>query len=210
MLLADAARGSSHVVAPLDDGSICIWDVSARSTIGHGGRGRLVGHSGPGHLTGMSASSDSHTIMTEIGAVDCVSVDSQSQTGYLAVQNLLHGVDLRTLQLASTKEYAFPITSLSTHTSRAPLAVGTNNTVHLCDPRDSHKLGSPQTPNGELIGGPFSSHATLSQPGPLSIVHESSSTSLWVSGRFTSLLNYDLRHLPRLLGTMHSALALRP
>ena len=204
-VLADDGSGSKHAVAPLDDGSMCIWDISARSTIDRGGCGSLVGHSGPGHLTGRPDVNDSHTIMTETGAVECVSIDSQSQKGYFAVQNLLHEVDLRTLQLASTKEYPFPITTLSACSSTTPLAVGTNNTVHLYDPREPGNLSSTQANGtGELIGGSLDSHATLSQPGPLSILHDPASTSIWVSGRFTSLLNYDLRHFPRLLGTLHS------
>lgn len=201
-VLIDDAYGSRHVVAPLYDGSICIWHVSTRTTVDQGGRGRLVGHSGPGHLTGRSDVSDSHAVMTETGAVECVSIDSQTQRGYFAVQNLLHEVDLKTLQLVSTKAYPFPITVLSAHSASAPLAVGTNNTVHLYDAREASKTDSAGS--GELIGGSLSSHATLSQPGPLSIVHDPTSTSLWVSGRFTSLLNYDIRHFPRLLGTIHS------
>lgn len=204
-MLNDDASGSKHLVAPLDDGSICIWDVSARLTSGQGGRDRLVGHSGPGHLSGRSDISDSHTIMTETGAVECVSIDSQSQKGYFAVQNLLHEVDLKTLQLASTKAYPFPITTLSACSPTTPLAVGTNHTVHLHDPRDTHGAYSDHaSSNRELIGGSLHSHATLSQPGPLSILHDSASTSIWVSGRFTSLLKYDIRHFPRLLGTLHS------
>jgi len=127
-VLEDDGSGSKHIVAPLDDGSVCIWDVSARSTIDRGGCGRLVGHSGPGHLTGRSEVSASHAMMTETGAVECMSIDSQSQMAYFAVQNLLHEVDLGTLQLASTKEYPFPITALSAHSPNTPLAVGTNYT----------------------------------------------------------------------------------
>ena len=67
----------SHVVAPLDDGSICIWDISARSTFGYGGGGRLIAQSKRGLLSGQEAeaTADSHIIMTETGAVESVAID---------------------------------------------------------------------------------------------------------------------------------------
>ncbi|KAI7550895.1 hypothetical protein KC319_g13546, partial [Hortaea werneckii] len=91
---------------------------------------------------------------------------------------------------------------------------GTNWTIHLHDPRDpAFSATSGEDPSGdraELIGGSPYSHATLAQPGPLSILHEPATTnipnpnSIWVAGRFTSLLNYDRRFFPKLLGTIFS------
>lgn len=200
-----------HVVAPLDDGSICIWDVSARSTVVTGGRGKLITQSRPGLLTGQppEATSESHVIMTETGAVECVSVDSATQKAYFAAQSLLHEVDLNTLQLLSTKQYPWPITALSEAKDNTPLTVGTNWTIHLHDPRDpAFGTSESSTTEGELIGGSIYSHASLSQPGPLSILHDAGlgaeDSSIWVTGRFTSLLNYDRRFFPRLRGTIHS------
>lgn len=197
---------SNHVVAPLDDGSICIYDISARSTSDRiGGNGRLLAQSRPGLLSGQPSSDTdkSHTIMTETGAVECVSIDSSSQTGYFAVGSQLHQVDLNTLQSVSTKAYPFPITSLSNTSPQTPLAIGTNHTIHLHDPRNDIALPCSSSPGIELIGG-LASHATLPQPGPLSILHEESSNSIWVAGRFTSLLTYDARYFPRLLSTTFS------
>lgn len=199
----------SHVVAPMDDGSICIWDVSARSTTYSGGKGNIVVQGASGLLTGRSpeATSESHIIMTETGAVECVSVDSTTKKGYFAVQNRLIEVDLNTLQVASTKQYPFPITALSEAKDKTPVTVGTNWTIHLHDPRDP-AFGAPSNAEGELIGGSAYSHAPLAQPGPLSILHESGlgvdDSSVWVAGRFTSMLNYDRRFFPRLRGTIHS------
>lgn len=201
---------SEHVIAPLDDGSVCIWDVSARSTYLGGGGGRLVAQSKAGLLTGQPAhaSSESRAIMTETGAVECVSIDSLASKGYFAVQNLLQEVDLNTLQISSTKQYPFPITALSEQKNRVPLTVGTNMTIHLHDPRDQAFVASESGSAGELIGGSLYSHATLTQPGPLSILHHDgfgpSDESIWVAGRFTSLLNYDRRFFPRLRGTLFS------
>lgn len=200
-ILSDHGSSGQKLVSPLDDGSICIWDVSARSTRSSGGNGSLLGQSKPGLLTG--GSDLSRTIMTETGAVECVSIDDHAQKGHFAVRNILQEVDLRTLQVTSTKEYPFPITALSTCQPGTPLAVGTNSTVHLHDARELTKTHDPNT-NGELIGGSATSHATLSQPGPLSILNHIESSSIWVAGRFTSLLNYDIRRFPRLLGTIHS------
>ncbi|KAI7304911.1 hypothetical protein KC315_g14927 [Hortaea werneckii] len=215
--LDDPDNGSvRNLVAPLDDGSICIWDVSRRSTVDHGGGGKLLGQSTPGLLTGQppNATAESHNIMTETGAVECVSIDNDAKKGYFAVQSLLHEVDLSTLQLTSTKQYPFPITALSKCESYVPLTVGTNWTIHLHDPRDrAFSATSDEDPSGdraELIGGSPYSHATLAQPGPLSILHEPATNhtpnpnSIWVAGRFTSLLNYDRRFFPKLLGTIFS------
>jgi len=54
-------------------------------------------------------------------------------------------------------------------------------------------------------------YAPLYQPGPLSILHLSSSGDDWdgngdiyVAGRFPSILNYDRRYFPKLRGTIHS------
>jgi hypothetical protein len=202
----------SHAVTPLDDGSICIWDVTAASTSSSGGRGRLLARSRSGLLSGRApeAISESHTIMTETGAVECVSIDSHRNKGYFAVQSFLHEVDLNTLQLTSTREYPFAITALSEASTKAPITVGTNWTIHLNDPRDP-AFGSSITDSagGELIGGAAYSHATLEQPGPLSILHDYSNgtpddSSIWVAGRFTSLINYDRRFFPRLRGTIFS------
>lgn len=203
-------QASEHVIAPLDDGSVCIWDVSARSTYLSGGGGRLVAQSRPGLLTGQpaEATSESHAIMTETGAVECVSIDSSATKGYFAVQNLLQEVDLNTLQVSSTKQYPFPITALSEQKDKIPLTVGTNMTIHLHDPRDPAFAAAESGSAGELIGGSVYSHATLAQPGPLSILHHDgfgpSDESIWVAGRFTSLLNYDRRFFPRLRGTVFS------
>ena len=201
---------SKHVVAPIDDGSICIWDISARSTGRSGGGGRLVAQSKPGLLTGQpsEATAESHTMMTETGAVECTAIDSLTERGYFAVQSLLHEVDLGTLQIVSTKHYPFPITALSEAKNSIPITIGTNNTIHLHDPRDPAFSASDASSDGELIGGSMYSHATLSQPGPLSILHDNGrgpdDSSIWVAGRFTSLLNYDRRFFPRLRGTIHS------
>ena len=208
-LLMDSQDNSKeHAIASLDDGSVCIWDLSGRSQTRNGGGGRLLAQSKAGLLTGKlpHATSESHAVMTETGAVECVTVDSPSRRAYFAIQDQLREIDLTTLQTISTKQYPFPITALSEMQNRTPLTVGTNMTVHLHDPRD-RSFGAGESPRrGELIGGSVYSHATLAEPGPLSILHQDGTqdSSIWVAGRFTSLLNYDRRFFPRLRGTIFS------
>ncbi|GAB7366155.1 hypothetical protein MBLNU230_g7717t1 [Neophaeotheca triangularis] len=199
-----------HVVAPLDDGSISIWDLAPRTTSAIGGAGKPLHQTAPGFLTGLGPddTAKSHAIMTETGAVECVSVDSSAKRGYFAVNNMLHEVDLQTMQRVGVKQYPFPITALSEARDKVPITVGTNMTIHLHDPRDDAFTTKGEHSNGELIGGSPHSHATLSQPGPLSILHhaglDTTGASIWIAGRFTSLLNYDRRLFPRLRGTVHS------
>ncbi|KAF2211781.1 hypothetical protein CERZMDRAFT_112471 [Cercospora zeae-maydis SCOH1-5] len=210
-LLADQQdKTLERAVAALDDGSVCIWDLTCASTYRNGGRGSLLAQSQTGLLSGQVREGivESHSIMTETGAVDCVSVNSSSQRAYFAVQNQLREVDLTTLQITSTKSYPFPITALSESQDQSPLTVGTNMTIHLHDPRDPAFAAGEMSTRGELIGGSVYSHATLAQPGPLSILHHGGTStdesSIWVAGRFTSLLNYDRRFFPRLRRTIFS------
>lgn len=151
-ILSDGGSGSQHMISPLDDGSICVWDVTARSTMDNSGSARLVGQSMSGLLTGRATPDKSRTLMTETGAVECVSINSSSKRGYLAVQDVLQEVDLETLQVSSTKKYTFPITALSTCQPGMPLTVGTHSTVHLHDPREPTQLSKSSGP-AELIGG---------------------------------------------------------
>ena len=142
------------------------------------------------------------------GAVECVAIHNAARKGYFGVQSLVHEIDLNTLQITSTKQYPWPITAMSEAKDKTPITIGTNLTIHLHDPRDSAFAASQSQSSGELIGGSMYSHATLAEPGPLSIVHDAGNDtengSIWVGGRFTSLLNYDRRFFPRLRGTMFS------
>ncbi|RMZ67482.1 f-box domain-containing [Pyrenophora seminiperda CCB06] len=222
-ILFDSDGLADKLVAPLDDGSIAIWDAAACSEQ----QGQVVAKSDVGLLPGKGSDLDYHTrltqsqaIMTETGAVECVSIDSKLHKGFFAVQNVLNEVDLNTLKVVSRTPYPFPITALSEAHNRTPLTVGTNWTLHLHDTRKP-----PQPPSSvrcELIGGAtdtsfarletgdFGGHVSLSQPGALSILHLPTSREwdgngdIWVGGRFTSMLNFDRRAFPRLRGTVHS------
>lgn len=209
------AGTAEQVVAPMNDGSIAIWDIKASETRPGDPRGMLLGRSAMGLLSGRAseterakAMTESKTIMTETGAVECVSIDSARKKGFFAVQDVLHEVDLHTLQLVSSESFPFPITALSSAEDSTAVTVGTNWTLHVHDPRNKSKASDNSSHRLELIGGPTASHATLPQPGPLSVLHHPGYShddhSIWVAGRFTPLLNYDRRFFPRLRGTIHS------
>ncbi|OCL08503.1 F-box domain-containing protein [Glonium stellatum] len=227
ILFDDAGHFADKVVAPLEDGSICIWDASGN----HNRRGGIIHRSPIGLLSNRGPDLDQETrltqskaIMTETGAVECVSIDSRQKKGFFAVQNVLNEVDLSTLQVISRTPYAFPITALSKAKHPTPLTVGTNWTLHLHDTRKPAQYPKSSTSSRcELIAGTpsksdfhrlqtgdFGGHVSLSQPGALSILHLPTTREwdgngdIWVAGRFTSFLNYDRRFFPRLRGTVHS------
>jgi len=170
-------------------------------------QGRVVGKTSPGLLSGGYRAGQSReeikAIMTETGAVESVSIDSDRGRGYFAQNSTLVEVDLATLQVVSQDVFPFPVAALS-QSRDSSLVVGTNWTIHIHDPRNKSK--SPVDPDlqCESIGGPSSSHASLSQPGPLSILDRAEDESFWIAGRFTHLLNYDRRFFPRIRGTVHS------
>jgi hypothetical protein len=224
---------AEKVVGPLDDGSLGIWDL-AQSTR----QGRLAARTPSCFLTGVNIEGDleqsltqSKAMMTETGAVECVSIDSSTKKGYFGVMNSVVEVDLNTLQVISREQYPAPITALSEAKHPTPMTIGTNLTLHMHDPRKSSlsaridstirceliggtpRYDFPQGLTGgfqNLFGNTSSDYVSLSQPGPLSILHLpedrewDGNGSIWVAGRFTSLLNYDRRYFPRIRGTLHS------
>jgi hypothetical protein len=222
-ILFDADGSADKLIAPLEDGSISIWDASARSDR----QGKLYMKTEVGLLSNRGSDLDydtrlnqSKTIMTETGAVECVSIDSTLKKGFFAVQNVLNEVDLNTLKVISRTPYPFPITALSEAHHRTPLTVGTNWTLHLHDIRKPSSApasarceligGSTDTSFSRLETGDFGGHVSLSQPGALSVLHLPTNRDwdgngdIWVGGRFTSMLNFDRRFFPRLRGTVHS------
>ena len=223
----------SMVVAPLDDGSVCIWNVGREDAAPVPQDGHIIARSKPGLLSVsgpdgsvLRQSTDSRAKMTSTGVVECVSVDRARNKAYFAVQSGLNEVDLTTLQVSSYERYPFSITALSETAHSVPLTVGTSLSLHLHDPRlgnnggsssswisdrvdtncnvsqelrygtnDFHRLSSGDTPQID--------YATLFHPSPLSILHVNPS-SIYVAGRFPSILAYDRRYFPKLTSTIHS------
>lgn len=222
-VLYNANGFADKLVAPLEDGSISIWDACAS----YGRQGRIIARTAIGVLPRKGSDLDydtrlrqSQAIMTETGAVECVSVDSRQNKAFFAVQNILNEVDLHTLRVVSRTPYPFPITALSEARHPTPLTVGTNWTVHLHDTRKSPSVhssvrceligGSTTSTFSRLETGDFGGHVSLAQPGALSILHLPAAREwdgngdIWLAGRFTSFLNFDRRFFPRLRGTVHS------
>jgi hypothetical protein len=76
---------TSVAVGPLDDGSLCLWDVNGAS----GKRGRIMGRSAPGTLStsGSTLPGASRSRMINTGVTECVSIDSNRKKAYIAVQS---------------------------------------------------------------------------------------------------------------------------
>jgi hypothetical protein len=76
---------STLVVAPLDDGSICIWDIAGTK----GRKGSIISRSKSGILfpNELSTGSTANPQLITPGVTECVSVDSARKIAYIAVQN---------------------------------------------------------------------------------------------------------------------------
>ena len=137
----------SRVVAPLDDGSVCLWEIGYRQENGCPDkyrRGAIITRSKPGLLSVSGINGDSgqncptsKTKLTSTGVVECVSVDSVRNKAYFAAQRGLNEVDLNTLQISCHEKYPFSISALSEAAYPTPLTVGTTLSLHLHDPRRS-------------------------------------------------------------------------
>lgn len=162
------------VLGPLEDGSVCIWDITHRAT---------VGKSTPGTLAGCRQ---------DLGSLgECVSVDSARRRAYLAVGCVLNEVDLDTLDVVSTTTYPETVFALTQETDyEAPVTVATTQSLHMYDPRTS--------------GATDSASVSLLEPGPLAVLHPGvQDNTILVAGRFPSILSYDRRVL-RLQSAVHS------
>jgi hypothetical protein len=76
--------GASFVVGPLDDGSICLWDVSGRSET----YGKIVGRSAKNTISDPGSNPEAaRSRMINTGVTECVSIDSCGGRAYIAVQS---------------------------------------------------------------------------------------------------------------------------
>lgn len=224
----DGSR-AEKLYGALDDGSVGVWQLCQDTDSALAGK--LLARSEPAllcrpsyHPEGALPIEAARAMMTETGAVECVSIDNNTRRGYFASRNRLSEVDLGTLMLISREQYSFPITALSEARHPTPITVGTNMSLHLYDPRGPRNGGGVDSDvvRIERIGGPARNDfhrlligdrpkvASLPQPGPLSILHMPEDRAwdgngdIWVAGRFTHLLNYDRRWFPRIRGTISS------
>lgn len=77
--------GSRMAVSPLDDGSVCLWDVSGS----RGRQGAIVAKSKPGILfmDGPGGANTKRSKMIDTGVTECVAVDSTGNRAFVAVQS---------------------------------------------------------------------------------------------------------------------------
>ncbi|MCJ1245944.1 hypothetical protein MMC30_003148 [Trapelia coarctata] len=140
-------NNGNRVVAPLDDGSVCVWnlgDEPGSDKSKNCRRGAIIARSKAGLLSINGGKGNvgqdpsvSKAKMTSTGVVECVSVDSLRNKAYFAVQSGLNEIDLNTLQVSHHERYPFSISALSEATYPTPLTVGTTLSLHLHDPRRS-------------------------------------------------------------------------
>ena len=189
--------GTNRAVAPLEDGSVCIWDI--HDTYPKASRGAILARSRAGMLADKSFLQSS----AAMGINGAVSIDHVRDKAYIAVSNHLLEIDLQTLNVSNEQVFPSAIATLSDISTGVPLTVGTKSGLHLHDPRlrlDYHYSISSGV------------QAPLVQPGPTAIHHlfpHSTSASattgeIIVAGRFPSLLIYDRRTFPKLRTTFHS------
>ena len=210
--------GVDKVVSPLEDGSICIWEMRSDSSPSE--RGRIVAQSPPillSQVTGNNGSAAMARTQQEIGAIENVAIDSWTGRAYIAIANELVEVDLRNQQVVRSQPFPFTISCLSRAVPFTPITVGTTSTIHVYDTRSLPSRSNMEdlvrvepinisASLDRMQRGWTDSHAVLSQPGPLSILHmpPAETNDIWICGRFTSLLNYDIRTWPRIRGTKFS------
>ncbi|KEY70480.1 hypothetical protein S7711_08675 [Stachybotrys chartarum IBT 7711] len=209
-------------VAPLDDGSVCLWDV--KGTFAK--QGAIIARSEPGILfiDGPAGQNTRRSKRIDTGVTECVSVNNNDHKAFFAVQSHLIEVDLNHLQVSSRQSFEWSITTLSHIHDGVPLTVGTSRGIHLHDFRARamvkheaiDQVDGPQWEDNSLMKAlfdprPLPPYASLSQPTPTSILHlpqprshSMVSDDIYVSGRFSSILHYDRRKFPAIVGSIYS------
>ncbi|KAI1806581.1 hypothetical protein F4811DRAFT_135560 [Daldinia bambusicola] len=222
MALYNPSGGNDlFAVSPLEDGSVCLWDVKGTRTR----KGSIFSKSSPGVLCagGPGADLSRRSKMINTGVTECVSIDSVNHVAFFAIQSHLIEVDLKTLQVVEDHPFEWSITTLSAADPNVPLTVGTIHGLHFHDARARSKYRNEhniQLDNISRRSGrdfshvldprPLAPYASLAQSGPQSILHIGRSDSsqlsndIFVAGRFSNILHYDRRMFPAIKGSVHS------
>ncbi|KAK2061936.1 F-box domain-containing protein [Colletotrichum caudatum] len=226
MALYSPNRESNELLAvsPLDDGSVCLWDVKGATSR----KGAIVATSPAGilYLDGPRTMGRSRKI--DAGVSECISVDSFADKAFVAVQGHLLEVDLNRMAVVGEQSFEWSITALSSAAPGLPLTVGTSLGIHLYDYRARVRSPSETIDQVDVLAvrrgsglyaqrsrnafdDPLPPYAPLSQPTPLSILHlpkpcdeYSFSDDIYVAGRFSNILHYDRRKFPSIMGSIHS------
>ncbi|KAH7027449.1 uncharacterized protein B0I36DRAFT_327104 [Microdochium trichocladiopsis] len=186
----------AYAVSPLEDGSVCLWDVKGSdvrrkgSIVTQSKAGMLWEHVPPHGYPRRST-------VTDPGILESVSLDDHRGIAFFAIGHVLVEVDLKVMRVISEKQYDFSINTLSSIQPGIPLTVGTTLGLHMNDHRTpSHNLDP---------------YAALPQPGPIAIEHlevsgrpAQISNDFLVAGRFSNILHYDRRQFPKIQGSIYS------
>ena len=147
--LAFKDDGQKKVIAPLDDGSVCVWNISSGDGHQASRGGRIIARSKPGLLLvcGPGSSIEKNALFRKENyvssqTIECVSIDSMRNRAYFSVEQGLNEVDLNTLQLVSHQEFDSPITALSDISPGVPLTIGTTPRLQIYDSRINHHSSS--------------------------------------------------------------------
>ncbi|KID99197.1 F-box domain containing protein, partial [Metarhizium majus ARSEF 297] len=214
--------GTMLAVSPLDDGSVCLWDINGT----RGRQGCILAASNPGILfiDGPGDQNSKRSKKIDTGVTECVSVDNHGHRAFFAVQSHLIEVDLNRLEVVSRESFEWSITTLSALHQGVPLTVGTSLGVHLHDFRmramasrdiverlDVIQWDEPNVFKMIFDTKPLPPYASLSQPTPISILHlprpgshNLVSDDIYVAGRFSNILHYDRRKFPAIEGSIYS------
>ncbi|KAJ5156267.1 hypothetical protein N7492_009070 [Penicillium capsulatum] len=140
-LLKDwSSARENKIIAPLEDGSVCIWDLNhSHCTGSQSNKGKILGLSEPGILMANHSRrgfSPSKSASEFINLGEGVSVDSFRRRAYLAIGNVLNEVDLETLKVVSQQRYPWSIFALSQETDYSvPMTLATTLSLQIHDSR---------------------------------------------------------------------------
>ncbi|KAL6794948.1 hypothetical protein GGI42DRAFT_131604 [Trichoderma sp. SZMC 28013] len=209
--------GAMLAVSPLDDGSICLWDV--KGTRGKAGSILATSKSDILFIDGPGSINTRRSKRVDTGVTECVSVDNHRHRAYFAVQSHLIEIDLERLEVVSRESFEWSITALSKIQNDVPLTVGTSLGIHLHDFRARARVTQAaveQVDQNDIFKSifdptPLLPYASLSQPTPVSIIHlplrgspDLVSNDIYVGGRFSNILHYDRRKFPVIMDSIYS------
>ncbi|KAL7787412.1 hypothetical protein V8C37DRAFT_390658 [Trichoderma ceciliae] len=209
--------GTMMAVSPLDDGSVCLWDV--KGTRSKAGSLLATSKSDILFIDGPGSQNTRRSKRVDTGVTECVSVDNHGHRAYFAVQSHLIEIDLERLQVVSRESFEWSITALSKIQHGVPLTVGTSLGIHLHDPRARARVAQAaveRVDQNDIFKSifdptPLLPYASLSQPTPVSIVHlplhgspDLVSNDIYVAGRFSNILHYDRRKFPVIMDSIYS------
>lgn len=218
--------GSVFAVSPLEDGSVCLWDVNGTRRK----PGGIAVKSEPGILfiDGPRGNNSLRSKRVDSGVTECVAVDSYRGRAFVAVQSHLLEVDLERMSVAGCESFPWSITTMSTANPDLPLTVGTTHGLHIHDHRargsamqrvdDGNGIDQfdrsgangyyERSMRALFADDPLPPYTPLAQPGPLSILHlgelGGASNDIYVAGRFSNILHYDRRNFGTIKDSIHS------